>query len=87
MTPKDEAEIGENAGTGDFPLGGSASEWLDFSGEWMLIRDMSTDFVRENEAPEADGVEGLSAGNNGEELNWPPNDEGANIRRERGKWL
>jgi len=35
----------------------------------MLIRDMSTDFVRENEAPEADGVEGLSAGNNGEELN------------------
>lgn len=69
MTPKGEAEIGENAGTGDFPLGGSASECLDFSGEGILICEISTDFGRENETPEADGVEGVSAGNGGKEVN------------------
>lgn len=29
---------------------------------------MSTEFGRENEAPEADGVEGVSAGNAGKEV-------------------
>lgn len=85
MTPKDEAEIAEKAGTGDSPLGSSASECLEFSGEGMLIRDTSADLGRENEAPEADGV-GVSAGDNGKEVDRPPNDEGgANIRNKRGR--
>lgn len=85
MTPKGEAEIGENTGTGDFLLGGSASKCLDFSGEGILICEISTEFGRENEAPEADGVEGVSAGNAGKEVSRPPNDEGANIRSKRGR--
>lgn len=85
MTPKDEAEIGEKAGTGNSPLEGSASECLEFSGEGMLIRDTSADLGRENEEPEADGV-GVSAGINGKEVNRPPNDEaGADIRNRRGR--